>query len=162
MWVGPEVCKLAVKAEKMPFQAVPFDGNAGKMFKAAMVEAGIGVEKVAFGYATDEPAESVRFVILAGDKALASVRPDLMVRQCHGRPMLLDGGVVGFPVFHPEAYWRNPRWRPLLAAELQVLLKVARNPDDWEDLCPQSCVKCRGEVYYTDPARVAYCEVHKP
>jgi hypothetical protein len=162
MWVGPDVYKLAVITEKMSFQGSPFEGNAGKMFKDSMVEAGIDVGKVAFGYATDIPNEDVQFLVLAGDKALATVRPDLKVRFCHGRPMLLENGAIGFPVFNPEAYWRNPRWRSLLAAELQVLLNVARNRDRWEEWCPQSCVRCRGEVYYTDPARVAYCEVHKP
>lgn len=171
MWVGPETCKLAVIAHRMPFQNAPFEGNAGKMFKDTMTHTGIGVEKVAFGDDVDMDLEDAiqgvkaQFVILAGDRVLQWFRPDLYVRQCHGRPMLMfpdfpDRTPILFPVFHPEAYWRFPRWRALLAVELKSLMELAHNRNRWQDFCPQSCVKCRGLPHRTDPMGVVYCEVH--
>lgn len=161
MWVGPESCKLAIVTEKMPWQTEPFDGPSGAMFKDTMTKAGIGVEKVAFGFAGDDPRErQASFTVLAGDRALHTVRTDLWVRQCHGRPMMLDH-ILWYPVFHPEAYWRNPRWRSLLDHELRALMSLARDRENWRSYLPQSCVKCRGAVDYTDLMGVAYCQEHR-
>ncbi len=167
MWVGPETCKLAVVAGKMPFQTSPFEGRAGDYFKKAMTEAGIGVEKVCFGDTDmdlEDQIQGIRagHIVLAGDRALQYFRKDLRVSQCHGRPMMMfpdfpDRTPLLFPVFHPEAYWRNPRWRALLLLELQSLMLIART-GEWAS--PQSCVKCRGSADYTDPMGVVFCEEH--
>lgn len=163
MWVGPEVCKLAVVTEKMPWWSEPFDGPSGEMFRGAMTEVGIGVEKVAFGTAEEDPVDrQASFVLVAGDVALSKYRPDLRVAHCHGRPMQVVANVIAFPVFHPEAYWRNPRWRSLLTHELKTLMTIARSPEDWDRYVPESCVKCRGLVEYTDDMGVHYCHEHGP
>ncbi len=163
MWVGPEVCKLACVSERMPWWSEPFAGSSGDWFKQAMTERGIGVEKVAFGYADDNPRErGASFAVLAGDQALAQYRPDLRVAHCHGRPMLGEDLLL-FPVFHPEAFWRNPRWRGLLAHELGQLMLLAKDPDSWRLFVPQSCVKCRGAADHEDKMGVLYCDgCHKP
>lgn len=158
--MGPEVCKLAVVTESMPWWSVPFDGPSGEMFKKAMSDKGIGVEKVAFGTAEDEPLErEAEFVVLAGDVALAKYRPDLRVAHCHGRPMM-NGSLLLYPVFHPEAYWRNPRWRPLLDHELGQLMLLAKDRAEWQKFSPLSCVKCRGAADWRDGMGVVYCEDH--
>lgn len=164
MWHGPETCKLAVVTEQMPWWSEPMDGPSGEMFKKAMSDKGIGVEKVAFGAATDDPLErEAEFVVLAGDVALARYRPDLRVAHCHGRPMLIrheQSDLIYFPVFHPEAYWRNPRWRSLLDHELGQLMLLARDVDNWKSFIPQSCVKCRGSADFHDKMGVLYCYEH--
>ncbi len=168
-WVGPATCRLAVVAERMPFQITPFEGAAGAMFQSEMTTTGIGVGKVAFGFADThlEAALSglgAKFVLLAGDGALSLFRPDLRVRQCHGRPMLIAPGspVILYPMFHPEAYHRNPRWRGLMQHELRVLMGLGSDSERWSEHCPQTCVKCRGPQAMTDPQGVVYCESHLP
>jgi hypothetical protein len=162
MWVGPEVCKLAVVTESMPWWSEPFDGPSGEMFKGAMTTVGIGIEKVAFGAADDDPKDrEAQFVLLCGDVALSRYRTNLRVAHCHGRPMMLDHRIL-FPVFHPEAYWRNPRWRSLLDHELKQLMLLAKDKDQWRSFIPQSCVKCRGAADYTDLMGVVYCTEHAP
>jgi hypothetical protein len=165
MWTGPSRPKLVVVAQNLVNEQQPFDSIGGSIFKTSLMKAGIPVEKVGFTWSHPGTAIEIRdrgatFVILAGEGAVALWRPDLHVRQCHGRMMALDDECFGFPTFHPEAFARNPRWRSLLCKELQILREIASDPESWISRSPLTCVRCRGEFYRVDDMGVVYCERH--
>lgn len=162
-WTGQGTCKLAV--------IFPEERNevSRRLFLSLMTEAGLPVDRVGFGTIhptiKDDVEESgAQFVILSGTAAVRLYRPDLRTGQCHGRIMLLEpsktstDGPLAFPVFHPEAYWRNYRWRELLVKELRLLREIAQNRNSWLSYVPDSCVRCRGEVIHFDDNGVPYCE----
>lgn len=166
--IGPERIKLAVIAENLGGEETPFSSPAATMFKNSLVEAGISPDRLGFGWATeasllDAEERGASFLLLAGDAALHLVRPDLSVGECHGRAMLFSAdpaGLIVFPVFHPESYFRNPRWRSRLVEELRLLRAIGVDRDSWVSFTPDSCVRCRGEFYRVDDQGVVFCVDH--
>lgn len=137
------------------------------MFKLRMTEVGVSPDRAGFGWATKEALKlaldrGAQFIVLAGDEALSLVRSDLSVKECHGRAMLAspDSPVIMFPMFHPEAFLRNPRWRLTAVDELSTLKVIGGNREKWLDYVPDSCVRCRGEFHRVDDVGVVYCEAH--
>lgn len=158
MRVGPPECKLAAVG---PFG----DDEATASFKSMMTASGVPQEKVVFltpdSFVDLEPS-GAKFVLLAGSEALGLFRPDLHPGLCHGRLLLLDlsdRGILGFPVFHPETYRRNPRWRTMLLKDF-AFLKRAASEGLWPSDGPQTCVRCRGLKFDTDINGVVYCGPH--
>lgn len=157
-WTGPDTCRLAVVS------TADFDTQAGRLFKSTFVDAGINVDRVAFGPVDKNTVAKVselgaKYVVVAGIDSLQFFWPDLSIRECHGRPMQLTTTYwpVAFPVFHPEAFLRNPRARALLRQQLQLLKLMGSESENWSRFLADSCVKCRGEMYSIDDRGVVYC-----
>lgn len=170
MWVGAKEAKLAAVTTPIGDDYRPFASPGGRVFKEMLDEAGIDVTRVAFGWADDLLWTGLygigaQYVIAAGQHALDQWRPDLEIRQCHGRPMLIDDRIV-MPVPHPESLWRRqdapgPDYRNILHAQFANLRALALDRDNWLEYSPTSCVKCRSDdVWKVDGNGVSYCLRH--
>jgi hypothetical protein len=159
-WTGPDDARLAVLSPAPTFEPL----------QQVFQEIGTDPARILFGDGKLSELEDrgVSYIVLAGQACLDQFRPDLAIRQCHGRPMLLWPGLshcagpIVMPVFHPEAYRRNPRWQSLLRIQLGSIRRVALDRDNWINECPDTCVACRGEFYAVDPHGVVYCDTHAP
>lgn len=167
-YAGPTTAKLAVIGEAPePGETEPFTGPAGRAFRKLVSSAGIDPDKLAFMYLAAGGAPAllddlgVRYLILSGNAPLMTYRSDLTTRLCHGRLLRVDGDRIAMPVIHHWAYHRSQkRFRALLIYELKRLMDVGRNPERFEAITPQNCVRCRGRKHSTDEMGVVYCKEH--
>lgn len=186
-WNGPAAIKLLVVGEcPAPGETAPFTSPAGLHFREQLQAADIDPEKLGFCYAvschqTHLPSPELAltcsdrletliqqltpaWLLLVGDVALHSCRPDLEMRSCHGRAFLFDPqepeGTVCFPTFHHYAVERRPEWKETLHYELGQLRQMAAHRAEWMSYNPTTCVRCRAAAYETDIQGVVYCEAH--
>lgn len=159
----PAAAKLLMVGEGFGAPTRLFAEDAGRTFCELAQIAEIPIRKCRFAEPAAElvPAlesSPVQWVILSGDAALHTVRPDLDQRFAHGRP-IHRAGITFMPVFHHVALYRHPQWRALVAAELGDLVTIAKT-GNWMRFVPDTCVKCRGEFYRVDDEGIVYCEAH--
>lgn len=135
-----------------------WDSPAGQTFLGATNLTGKAALATIDG-PVDEKELQHPFVCVAGNAALHLYRPDLGVGQCHGRPMAFhNDDTVVVPVFHPEAYHRNPRWRISLVNDFNVLRGIAAGKEPW--VRHSTCVFCRRPATVADKNLLLVCSRH--
>lgn len=183
-WRGPSPADVVVvgeaPGERENREGRPFVGPAGKLLDRMLGDAGWDIARVMYinavacypGRAPDEYAikacrpnlmdqvalANTPFVILAGNVALQSFRPDLSVMNMAGS-VFVQGGRVFLPVLHPAYVLRNRVEQDdttlALAAFRQVTLELP-----WTNLIGDRCGKCYSGATHHDPEGVGYCAIH--
>lgn len=147
---------------------IPEEIDGSHAFIECLSEARINPERQTFATAattaeleqilTDEEAE---FALLAGLQPLRLVRPDLTTRNACGRPFFwgqADWKMIA--TIHPEAVARNPIWRQSVIHHMQTLVTWGRNPENWDQLAPMSCVSCLETEITLDNECIPWCKTH--
>lgn len=104
------------------------------------------------------------WVLLTGNIPLQVFRPDLRIGKARGRPFLLVRHGIqmkAFPVFHPSAVLRNPKWEPDLVSDLRAFKHILdMDPGTpLAEICWTTCVVCdeADEEWTFDEDGMVYC-----
>lgn len=175
---GPEKPKLVVVGERFEPEDEPFTSKSGVSFCSVMSDAAIDPNKSGFCWATNGLMEQLAelrpaWVVLAGDRALQAIRPDLETRGMHGRPFSLIpmsergprdarlGGTVGFSTISHVALRRKPKlFHLVVLQELTALRRMARGTEGWLSSVPDTCCHCDREFHRIDDQGIVYCKLH--
>lgn len=168
---GANKPRIIVVVEHFEDEDAPLLGAAGQFFREELTRQQIPLDRIGFCYHDAlEEAKSLlsgaHWLLVSGLNPLRVWRPDLHIRECHGRPFLAKGtldGLAVFPIMHYVSFYRVMSWRNLLRQELALFVRyvVARyEGQNWYAESPDTCVKCRGEFWGCDRQGIVYCKEH--
>lgn len=176
-------------------QGKPFVGRAGKLLRQLIGEAGIDPDSCAYANSIcchpgagsdghDNPPSAAHLhacrthlldqiaviqpfvLLLAGQVALSTLRPDLKLSQARGWPLWVDTANLGRAVspfiaiasYHPSAGFKSARAYNLLAHDLKRIGEVGTDRGAWLDRWLDECYLCGGEPDQTDGWGVLTCD----
>jgi len=96
-------------------------------------------------------------LLLLGNTALETVRPDLKIGQVRGR-FFTDGERVCMATYHPAAILRNKGYLGPVRADLTTWAKWLA--DSWSLPLGDRCLICASDVAHYDGNGFGYCTVH--
>lgn len=99
-----------------------------------------------------------KYVLLAGNVALTTFRPDLRVGNMSGHPFI-RGGVAYMPILHPAYVLRNVWEQDRMTVALERFASLINNTTPAIDLTNGWCARqgCGGSVRHYDPECVGWC-----
>lgn len=100
------------------------------------------------------------FVLLFGDVALKSMRPDLGLKRGRGRPFIVRD-LICFATYHPAAALRNGNYFDGMADDLATF-KALIDAEDWMAFVPGTCAGCAVEADWYEDCGLGWCRLHLP
>jgi uracil-DNA glycosylase len=106
-------------------------------------------------------AVNASVVGLLGAVALNTFRPDFKVTKHWGVPFMIDVGVVGVGLVHPDGALKSKELEHQLAAGVEIVKRLGKGGEsgmfkNW----PSTCIVCGFSGYMADSMGVFYCEEH--
>lgn len=110
-----------------------------------------GIEEAPF----DSP-----FVLLVGQEALNSYRPDLDMLRVHGRVMVLGDSKVGMGIHGMDVAMNNRSAKESIGEDLELWLGIIRGELDPLMYGGLECCQCSNWLVELDRMNLGYCKAH--
>lgn len=77
-----------------------------------------------------------RMIITLGRYSMARYFPGASISQVHGQAKR-SGSVIYYPMFHPAAGLHQPRWRPMIEADIKRIPELLANLEEAQEEAPK-------------------------